>query len=437
MTVNVETSKNTFTGDGVVTEFSTTFGIRLSNELAVRVTPNGGVESLKVEGIDYTITGAGPSGVTIEFTVAPAALSAIVLQREVSFTQDVSFLTQGTFSPSVHEGAFDESVYRDQELDRRISALESAGPVGSVVAGDGLIFSGSTLHVIPSTGLFTTADSVGIDYGDAGSMTSVTKASAAGGSVDKPARIDHKHDVTTAAPSAGAVAIGNSAAEGSATTLARSDHTHTVAAGTPVNVTKAANSNGVATTFARSDHKHDISTAAASTLTDSTNAEGSAATLARSDHTHSHGSLTVGTLHAVATTSVNGFMSAADKVKIDALPSRTTSAVAGFKTATVTPTAAISWTPTDNTAETVSLYVAAGNYSSNLVAGYTRIFTTKKKDGVISLIGAVTSPHTVEDAAGWDVAVSVAAGAVTVTVTGGAYDVYWAIQADRITSPFA
>lgn len=48
------------------------------------------------------------------------------------------------------------------------------------------------------------------------------------------------------------------------------------------------------------------------------NSAGVASTAARSDHVHAHGDQTVGSLHAVATSSVNGFMSAADKAKSDA-----------------------------------------------------------------------------------------------------------------------
>lgn len=91
--------------------------------------------------------------------------------------------------------------------------------------------------------------------------------------------------------------------------------------GVPVDVTKSANAEGSATSLSRSDHKHNVSTGVAVEITDSTNAEGSATSLARSDHTHSHGSRGGGSQHAAATTSVAGFMSAADKTKLDGLPS--------------------------------------------------------------------------------------------------------------------
>lgn len=151
----------------------------------------------------------------------------------------------------------------------------------------------------------------------------VTKAAAAVGVSTTLARSDHKHNISTAAPSS----IGTANAEGSATSLARSDHVHNhgaqtdgshhaaaIAAGAsgfmtgsdktkldgiataaaavtstaPVDVTKAAAAVGVGTTAARHDHKHDVSTAAAVAI-GTANAEGSASSLARSDHVHALG----------------------------------------------------------------------------------------------------------------------------------------------------
>lgn len=221
----------------------------------------------------------------------------------------------------------------------------------------------------------------------------VTKAAASAGAGTGASRNDHKHDVTTDTPAAGAVAVGNTADEGASTSLSRADHKHSVAKGTPVDVgtanaagagtdfaagnhvhagltrgaadfnsfsakgtpaasdllliedsaaanakkkitvsslgiaplsstapvdvTKAAANAGAATESAKQDHKHDVSTAAAVELTDSTNAEGAATSLARSNHTHAHGNRGGGTLHPAATGAVNGFMTAADKTKLD------------------------------------------------------------------------------------------------------------------------
>ena len=131
-----------------------------------------------------------------------------------------------------------------------------------------------------------------------------------------------------------------------------------LASAAPENVTKAAAAVGVGTTAARVDHKHDITTAAASTLSvGGSNAEGSASSLARSDHTHAlpafgstGGTFAQGndsrlsdartpTAHAsthlsngsdpiaAATTSVGGLLSAADKTKLDGIATTATNGV--------------------------------------------------------------------------------------------------------------
>lgn len=86
-------------------------------------------------------------------------------------------------------------------------------------------------------------------------------------------------------------------------------------------ITNAGNINGVSITAHASRHlpggADALTTATAVELTDSTNAEGAAASFARSNHTHAHGNRGGGTLHAAVTTSTNGFMTAADKTKLN------------------------------------------------------------------------------------------------------------------------
>ena len=211
---------------------------------------------------------------------------------------------------------------------------------------------GNTLWALttqPTIVLGSTSLAFARDGLDSTTPSNVTKATAATGTSNYFARIDHKHDVTTAAAST--LSVGGSNTEGSATSLTRSDHTHalpafgsttgtfcqgndsrlsddrtasglrtattivSVSAATapssgqvltassstlatwatplaltsnaPVNVTKATAAVGVGTTAARDDHKHDVTTAAPSTLAaGGSNTEGSATSLARSDHVH-------------------------------------------------------------------------------------------------------------------------------------------------------
>ncbi|AMP44401.1 cell wall anchor protein [Faustovirus] len=66
-------------------------------------------------------------------------------------------------------------------------------------------------------------------------------------------------------------------------------------------------------------------TTAAPVSVGTANAVGTANSFARSDHVHNHGAQTDPTLHAVATSGANGFMSSADKTKLDASTSLNTS----------------------------------------------------------------------------------------------------------------
>ena len=324
MTTPTATSRSTYTGNAATTVFSTGFYFLAESDVVVKLTLSGGTEIVQTLGVHYTITmplTVGAVG-SVTMLTAPATASTLVIERTVPYTQVTSFRTQGSFSPATHEDRFDRQTFIDQQIHRRVSDLESAGAVGSVVAGNGLTFSSTTLHVGAGDGIQSNADTVEVLYGAAAKIADVAKAAAAAGTSTSAARADHKHDVSTAAAAAGSVAIGNAAGEGSATSLSRSDHVHPVTApAAPADVTKAAASAGVATTFARADHKHDITTAAAIDLTDSTSAEGAATTLARSNHTHGHGARGGGTLHAAATNAANGFLSSTDKARLEVLGS--------------------------------------------------------------------------------------------------------------------
>lgn len=84
----------------------------------------------------------------------------------------------------------------------------------------------------------------------------------------------------------------------------------------PLDITKNTASAGTSPKAARVDHKHNISTATAVTIS-TANSEGTSVSLARADHAHAHGNQLGGTLHSLATQSTAGFMSAADKQRVD------------------------------------------------------------------------------------------------------------------------
>jgi len=421
MTVPIETSKTVYAGDGVATVFGTGFYFLAKSEVVVKLKLDGGTEVVQTLGVHYTIAlpaSVGSNG-SVTMLTAPPALSVLTIERTVPYTQVTSFRTAGTFSRAVHEDAMDELAFQNQQNSRRLSALESAGAAGDVIAGNGLAFSGKTLHVGAGAGIQANADTVEVLYGAAADLADVAKSAEAAGVANTAARTDHKHDISTGVPVAGAVAIGNAAGEGTATSLARSDHQHAVAAPpAPADVTKAAAAAGTATTFARADHKHDITTANVATVTDATNAEGVATTLARADHTHGHGDRGGGTLHAlVVAGGAAGFMSGADKTKLDGIAPEVIEIKEG-KTLDATATLLMSWTPAGETAEIVDVQVVGLKTGGVATGGYHIRLTCRRFDGTTSIIAQERVVADQESDTAWDCVIGVVSPAINVTVTG-------------------
>lgn len=65
-----------------------------------------------------------------------------------------------------------------------------------------------------------------------------------------------------------------------------------------------------------------------------TNSIGIVNSFSRSDHIHAHGALSDGTLHSTVTTSINGFMSSSDKMKLDNAASANTASTLVMRSAT-------------------------------------------------------------------------------------------------------
>lgn len=130
------------------------------------------------------------------------------------------------------------------------------------------------------------------------------------------ARANHVHRIVTAAPVTNLTADTNNE-KGTALTFSRSDHVHAVNTGTPVSIIPdQANAEGSSAELARADHVHNIPADVPMNI-GTANAEGSQNAFARADHIHDHGQQTQGDLHEAVTQSKNGFMSAADKIKLD------------------------------------------------------------------------------------------------------------------------
>lgn len=173
---------------------------------------------------------------------------------------------------------------------------------GAQPLGDG---TGHALATVSVAGFMSAADKSKMDglVGGSGALVAASQPDA---------------DVTSTA--------GNT---GTATTAARSDHTH--GHGNLVGGTLHAVATGAAAGFMAAADKTKLdgltsgaalvtaSQPSAGGVTSTTGNTGAATTAARSDHSHGHGDQLGGTLHAVASSSTPGFLSAADKGRLDAL----------------------------------------------------------------------------------------------------------------------
>jgi hypothetical protein len=140
---------------------------------------------------------------------------------------------------------------------------------------------------------------------------------------------------------------------------------------TPVVSAVDLGSAGVSTAVSRADHDHGVA-AGSPVAIGTANADGVSTSLSRADHVHAHGNQAGGALHAVASGAADGFMAAADKTKLDAIPVGGGSSVLKSTTmaevSTDTTTTSTSWVDL----LTITLTMAsAGKLLAQFSAGFT------------------------------------------------------------------
>jgi hypothetical protein len=418
MAVTGTTSETEYTGDGGTTRFPTVFRFLDQADLVVTVTPaGGGAPVVQTLGIHYTVDGVGAdAGGNVNFIAAPAVGDLVTVERNTPIVQDIHFALQGDFFPETHEEAFDQGTMIDQELERRVTALENSGTTNNAVAGNGLAVAGSTWNVGAGAGIQSNADDIAVVYGVAVNVANVSKAAAAAGVRNEAARIDHKHDITTAAP--GDILIGDGAVEGVSGALARADHQHQLAApgAAPPAVSGAAGAEGASGLPARADHTHQVTMGGAPPAIAAVGAAGASNSSSRSDHTHAHGAQALGdgTNHAVATNAFAGFMSAADKSKLDGFPNTFTGTV---QTTTVAQTVVASTQLPAGTTELLEVLVSGVRNDGTQGAGYRMVGTFRKASDVAAAVQVgATVKDVMEDVAAWDVGFRLNADGKTIEV---------------------
>lgn len=433
MSVAVDVSTIEYTGDGSAPDFDTTFPFEKTTDLTVTV---AGVT--QVLGVDYSVTGGNFDVGSVSFLLTPPALGALVIiTRNVHFTQPTAFRTQGPFTPTRHENAFDRLTYQTQELERRVAAIESGANTNPATAGDGLQNVAGTWKVkAADTSINVAPGGVSVGYGAGGAMAQVTKAAANAGASPLAARIDHKHDALTAA--AGTAANGTAAgAEGAATSFARSDHAHAFPApAAPPSVNRTGAAAGASAKFAREDHSHNVDSAGTAPQDVAAGAAaGTATSFSREDHAHAHANQLGGALHALASSAAHGFMDKADKVKLDGMLQTASN---NLQTVDATPATLnfIGLAVPANETIVVEAYVAALRSDAVQGAGYFLQGVYRNQAGTLHLIGAVVQTVIGEDNAAWDATLVISGLGVRVQVTGvAATTINWVAQIRWLLAP--
>jgi len=282
-----------------------------------------------------TIDGYDISELGDDFYAHESASNPHGITLEIARQADATVSGQITFNPPTSVPPFVLGVNAQDQtvVGLRADTLNQSVIAGTGLSGGGALTSDVTLNVGAGDGITVNADTVEINIGDGLAFvsnavepdwgttdpTTIQPGDAADpGSLDKVARLDHTHQITTGTPetivpgtssegtatsfsrsdhehgiavgSPETLSAGDSSAEGSSTSFSRADHQHGLPVGTPVTLVAGdGNSNGVATSVSRSDHKHEVQTAApdANSVDLSTPSEGTGDYFARADHTHS------------------------------------------------------------------------------------------------------------------------------------------------------
>lgn len=121
MTVSTQNQLNSYSGDGVVSQFAYQFKIFEDADLEVIVRDSNGVETVQTLTTHYTVTGAGTdNGGNVLFVTAPASGTSIYIRRLLSAVQETDYQEGATFPAASHEQALDRLTMISQQLQEQI-----------------------------------------------------------------------------------------------------------------------------------------------------------------------------------------------------------------------------------------------------------------------------------------------------------------------------
>lgn len=118
MTIFTTGSRVQHTGNGVTTNFAFQKKFYSNSHILVTVTdPTTGVDVVKAENVDYTLTGAGDAnGGTVTFGTAPVSNAVVTIERIIPDTQGSDYTEAGNFPAETNERDHDLRVMSIQEI---------------------------------------------------------------------------------------------------------------------------------------------------------------------------------------------------------------------------------------------------------------------------------------------------------------------------------
>lgn len=126
MTISSTTVRNQYNGDGSTVNFTYQFRIIQAEDIRVVVTSTTGIDSVKVLGVDYSVSGvAAALGGTVTMTAAPAAGTRITLSRNAQALQEEHYVENDPFPAASHEMALDRvTTVTQSALEQTSRALQ-------------------------------------------------------------------------------------------------------------------------------------------------------------------------------------------------------------------------------------------------------------------------------------------------------------------------
>jgi hypothetical protein len=124
MTISSTTNTVSYTGNGSTTAFAVPyvfFGTGTTSEIqVVEVVIATGVETVKSNGSDFTVSGGSGTTGTVTAATAPASTVKWVINRATTQTQETDYVENDPFPAESHEEALDRLTAIDQEQQRAL-----------------------------------------------------------------------------------------------------------------------------------------------------------------------------------------------------------------------------------------------------------------------------------------------------------------------------